>query len=365
MRKNYLDNIRWATIILVVLFHVFFYFNNIGVDAIFEDLPAYNDNSAMTFPGIYQYVVYPWFMTLLFVVAGISAYHALQKKTSKEFMKERCFKLFVPSTLGVIAFGWMTGGILSIVCAGDALKDTPLFVRYLIATMSGTGALWFIQVLFIVSWILTLVRKVVLKFHKEELFVITSEKTAYIVLVLMFFAIWGTSNILNPPLIESYRFGIYTTAFLLGYYVFSQDIIIEILEKWKFVNVIATLLCGAAFVISSYGTYYGHASLLGSFKANIYTFFMILAIFGIFKAFFDKRNNISAFLSRISFDVYVLHIPLFVITLYLLSFTNLSVVVKYLILLPVGYVLTPFLGLVIEKIPVIRFLVLGINKKKI
>lgn len=35
MRKNYLDNIRWCTIILVVFFHVFFFFNNIGTTAIY------------------------------------------------------------------------------------------------------------------------------------------------------------------------------------------------------------------------------------------------------------------------------------------------------------------------------------------
>lgn len=36
MRKNYLDNIRWCTIILVVFFHVFFFFNNIGTTPIFS-----------------------------------------------------------------------------------------------------------------------------------------------------------------------------------------------------------------------------------------------------------------------------------------------------------------------------------------
>ena len=34
-------------------------------------------------------------------------------------------------------------------------------------------------------------------------------------------------------------FGIYTAAFLLGYYVFSQDIVIEVLKKWRFVSTLA------------------------------------------------------------------------------------------------------------------------------
>lgn len=78
MRKIYLDNIRWCIIILVVFFHVFFFFNNIGITAIFEGLPEYHQGDGMTFAGVYQYAVYPWFMTLLFVVAGVAAYHTLQ-----------------------------------------------------------------------------------------------------------------------------------------------------------------------------------------------------------------------------------------------------------------------------------------------
>ncbi|WP_192846120.1 hypothetical protein [Anaerostipes sp. 494a] len=31
MRKLYLDNIRWITILLVVIFHSFYYYNNIDV----------------------------------------------------------------------------------------------------------------------------------------------------------------------------------------------------------------------------------------------------------------------------------------------------------------------------------------------
>ena len=85
MRKIYLDNIRWCTIILVVFFHVFFFFNNIGITAIFEGLPEYHHGDGMTFAGVYQYAVYPWFMTLLFVVAGVAAYHTLQHKTAKQY----------------------------------------------------------------------------------------------------------------------------------------------------------------------------------------------------------------------------------------------------------------------------------------
>ena len=86
MRKHYLDNIRFLTIFFVVIFHVYFYYNNIGTEAMFAGLKPYE--GAVTFAGIYQYFVYPWFMLLLFVVAGISARYALEKRTERQFLKE-------------------------------------------------------------------------------------------------------------------------------------------------------------------------------------------------------------------------------------------------------------------------------------
>lgn len=46
----------------------------------FEGLSEYHHGDGMTFAGIYQYAVYPWFMTLLFVVAGVAAYHTCSIK---------------------------------------------------------------------------------------------------------------------------------------------------------------------------------------------------------------------------------------------------------------------------------------------
>ena len=168
MRKNYLDNIRWCTIIFVVFFHVFFFFNNIGINAIFSGLPEYHQGDGMTFAGIYQYAVYPWFMTLLFVVAGVAAYHTLQHKTSKQFISDRKNKLLVPSTLGILVFGFIPGSIVANTFGTEGLQAVPGFVKYIVYTLSGIGAQWFSQTLFLISLLLLPVRVVVWKIQKEE-----------------------------------------------------------------------------------------------------------------------------------------------------------------------------------------------------
>lgn len=159
MRKHYLDNIRFLTIFFVVIFHVYFYYNNIGTEAMFAGLKPYE--GAVTFAGIYQYFVYPWFMLLLFVVAGISARYALEKRTERQFLKERVDKILAPSTLGVLAFGWLGGYVIYLHTArGNMPESVPAFVRVIIILCCGIGALWFCHVLFVAALFLLLIRKI-------------------------------------------------------------------------------------------------------------------------------------------------------------------------------------------------------------
>ena len=48
-------------------------------------------------------------MSLLFLLAGISARYSLQKISGKEWFKSRTRKLLVPATIGLFVFQWMTG----------------------------------------------------------------------------------------------------------------------------------------------------------------------------------------------------------------------------------------------------------------
>lgn len=83
MRKLYLDNIRWATVILVMIYHVFYMFNAAGV------LGGVGSFREVQYQDSFLYFVYPWFMVLLFLIAGISARYALEKTTAKEFLKKK------------------------------------------------------------------------------------------------------------------------------------------------------------------------------------------------------------------------------------------------------------------------------------
>lgn len=154
-RLNYLDNIKWITVVLVVIYHIIYLFNNSGVISNINVKGIPIMDSFLVF-------VYPWFMCLLFVVSGISAKYSLQKRTNKEFIKDRAKRILIPSILVIFIYGWISSLITSQYTDmfggnGDMI---PGFIKYFIYCLMGIGPLWFCHVLFIGSILIVLIRKI-------------------------------------------------------------------------------------------------------------------------------------------------------------------------------------------------------------
>lgn len=364
MRKHYLDHLRVFTILLVVIYHSFFYYNNIGANAIFAGATEYTASGKMTFAGVFQYAVYPWFMELLFVIAGISSYYALQKRTDKEFRRERTRKLLVPSTLGILCFGWITGSILVTINADKEFEMLPFAIKALIFTLSGIGVLWFCQVLFLASLLLLVVRKIERKCDPQGKFRSLCEKSNLLVVLLLFIPVWGASQILSVELISCYRFGTYFMSFFIGYYVFANDKVQEICEKWAWLLMGLGISSGVYYIYRSYGTSYVDASLLKSWYSSLFGYLMVPALIGIAKKYFNFTNNWLAFMKKESFGLYVVHITPMVIVAYLIMRFEMPIACRYLILAVSGLVGGLALEMIIKKIPIVRYVVLGIRKEK-
>lgn len=364
-RKYYLDNIRWATILLVVVYHVFFYFNNVGVTAIFPGLPAYRAGETVRPDALYQYMVYPWFMVLLFVVAGIASRAALGKKPVGRYLRGRACKLLAPSVLGVLCFGWISGHIVSGHSAGDTLNGIPRFVRWIIDTCAGIGALWFCQLLFAATLCLLAIRALDKKLGKgRERLCALAEKCALPLLFLAYFILWGAGQVANMPVVLAYRFGFYTAGYLLGYYLFAQDRVMNLLKKWRFALLAAAMLSGLYFALKTYGTYYAAMPVLKAWYTNLFAYLAVLAILGLGAQYFGERSALTDFCTNNSFAVYVLHIPVLLVTLQLLEGLALPMPLRYLLALAAALILSLGLGRLIGRVPVLRFVVLGIKSTK-
>lgn len=356
MRKHYVDNIRWITVLLVVLYHVIYMYNGVATAGVIGPFHEVQYQDAL------QYILYPWFMVILFIVSGMSSRFYLEKHTIKEFIASRTRKLLVPSTIGLFVFHWMLGYFnMAISNAFVAMPDSmPKIILYLIMAVSGTGVLWYIQMLWIYSLVIAYVRK----FERGKLFSFC-EKANPVILMLLGILVWGAAQVLNTPIIAVYRFGIYGISFLFGYFVFSHEIVIERLNRyWHILTLIASIL-GIGYAIYYFGENYAIEPIVNSPFSIAYGWMAILAIFAVMKKWGDHTNLFCEWMKKKSFGLYVFHyFPLASVAYYMNRCTQMSALPSYLLAGVAAVVGGWILYEVISRIPFLRWCILGIKKEK-
>lgn len=355
MRKSYIDNLRWVTVVLVVFYHVFYMYN---AEGILGTLGKITDLEVQYF-DLYQYIVYPWFMALLFIVSGISARYYIERHTGKEFIKSRTVKLLVPSTIGLFVFQFIQGYInVSFSEAGNI--EAPGFVKYIIYCLSGIGVLWYIQMLWLFSLVIVLIKKI-----DKDRFWNICRKTPFWVLILIAVLFWGAGQILNTPVIVSYRFGFYFLAYLLGYFVFSHDEVIEVTKRYFPLFAVIAVGLGTAFCIVYFGQNYADDPVYRSPLFLLYGWFGCVAMVGGFAKFFDFTNEFTKWMGSHSWGLYIFHyLGISMVALYLAKPGLVPAWGCYLLSTIAGFGLSYILYFVISKIPFFRWAVLGISKKK-
>ncbi|MBR5408062.1 MAG: acyltransferase [Lachnospiraceae bacterium] len=356
MRKYYLDNIKWITVVLVVIYHVLYMYNAEGILGVLGKITDLD----VQYYDVFQYAVYPWFMLVLFMVSGISSRLYLDNHTDKEFIGSRTTKLLVPSTIGVFAFQFIQG-ILN-VSVGDGLGglEIPVFVKILIYLASGIGVLWYIQLLWVYCLILVLIRKV----EKGRLLNL-GRKAGLPVLIALFIPTFGAAQILNTPIIAVYRIGLYLFAFLMGYFVLSHDEVVDVLKRFfPLFGVVAVVLI-TAFCIRNFGSNYADKPVNRTLLFVSDGYFTSLAIIGGMARYADFSNGFTQWMSKRSFGLYVFHyMGISAVAVLLVKPGYLSAPMAYLLSFIAAFVLAYLFNAVISRIPFFRWAVLGIKKKR-
>ena len=351
MRKPFLDNLRYSIVLLVIFYHVFYLFNSAGVitNVAIPGIPALD---------AVLYVLYPWFMVAMFVISGIGARYALEHQTSRQFLKSKVRRQLVPSIAIIFLIGWTTGWVTGQYAdmfgtAGDAM---PGIFKYLIWSLSGIGVLWFLHQLLICEVVLVLVRKL----DKNDRLRCLGGKATMPILCLMVFAFWGSAQILNTPLIEVHRHGIYIFAFLSGYCIFSHERVQEMLAKYAPVLLAVSGILAVIYTIHFWGENYAAMENLKAFLTNVYAWFATLAVLGAGKRWLDRETAFTRYMAPRSFGFYVLHYPLLALGAYVMDrHLHFPVWAMYLLLPILCALLLPPLVALIKRIPILRTLILG------
>ncbi len=356
MRKYYLDNIRWGTVSLVVIYHVIYMFNGVASEGVAGPFKPHQWQDAI------QYALYPWFMVLLFIVSGMCAKYYLDNHSEKEFLRSKTVKLLVPSTIGLFVFQWIQGIVsMKLGHAFETMGNVPKPILYLITAVSGTGVLWYIQLLWLFSVLLLLIRKI----EKGRLYnrcekVAGSPIFMFILGVLM----WGFSQILNTPVVVVYRFGIYGFSFLIGYYIFTHEKATDCLVKIRFFTLPVAVILGSIFIMIYYGKNFAVEPVVNSPLAVAFLWFACLAIFGFMKKYCNKETAFTRFMNKKSWGIYVFHyLPVSLCGLFLKQ-TALPPLLIYFIALVSAFAVSILLYEIISRIPFFRWCVLGISRKK-
>lgn len=349
MRKYFIDNLRWISILLLFPYHTCMIYNNFG-----ENFYIKSDNISIL-SGFIQ-INYSWFMPLLFVISGISSSYALDKRTPREYIKERVSKLLIPLISGILllvpiqtfyAEKFHNG------YSGGYFHQYILFFTKHTDLTGYTGGftpahLWFVLYLFIISLIAL---PIAMKYKKSDK-KISVDKLSILKILPMFMIFLVMALILN---IGGKSLGEYFALFMLGYMILSEDIIQIKLDKSRwylsggFVALtILNIMCQNIWHCSS-GTIY-------DIFIRFLSWMGILSILGLGKHYLDFHNKVSSYFTKASFPIYIFHQSLLVlIAYYTLKLTS-SIAIQVIIIICGSFALTMLIYEIFKRIPITRFL---------
>lgn len=353
MRRPFLDNLRYSIVLLVIIYHICYLFNSVGVI------------TNVTIPGIpaldvVEYLLYPWFMVALFLISGICARYSLERQTDRAYLGGKVRRQLVPSIANIFLLGWTSGWVTNqytdMFVGNGAL--IPLWVKCLIYCISGIGVLWFLHQLLVAEGALALLRKLD---RRDRLWKLGG-KANFPVVCLLMLGLWGSAQILNTPVVEIYRHGIYIFAFLVGYCVFSHDRVQAMLADRAPVLLAVAGVLAVWYTGASWGQNYTTQAHLKALLTNAYAWFGTLAVLGAGKRWLDRETAFTRHMAGRSFGFYVLHYPVLVLSAYGMDrLLHLPVWAMYVLLPVVLAAILPPLVALIKRIPLLRTLILGEN----
>ena len=366
MRKHWMDNLRWVTVLLVLFYHVFYFYNNKGVFGGIGGFGPYPEWHQ--YQDVVMYILYPWFMPLLFILAGISARYALEKKSAKEWFRARTRKLLVPGTIGLFVFHWMVGYFNTVVAdRAGVFEGIPGFVKYGIMAVSGIGPLWFVQLL----WLFCIVMLLVRKLDAKDKFWNACGKLNIVWIIMLGVLFWaGEQTLIKNPrpesadgLINLYKPIFYLITFLLGYFVFSHEEVQQKLKQAWIPLLASAAVAGTVLVVTTFGQDNTSAVYMSSPLNCLYGWLACLAMMAWFQARFDRTGQFAGYMTRTSFGLYVVHYLVIASLGYMMKmYTQLPPAAMYVILTIAVFTLSPLIYEILHRIPFVRWCVFGEKK---
>lgn len=367
VRLHYIDNLRWICILLLFPIHAAIVFCSGWYGYyVLSDYPSTAAHCLMV-------SIESWIMPLLFCVAGVSTKFALQKRTPLVYLKERVTKLLVPFLAGlvfvcpVIAYyalkfhtgytGDFAGAFVHFFSSIRGIQDPPTGI---LGDFSADH-LWFIIYLFVIS---VVALGVILIGQRQARLRINYGNVNLLVLVLLFVPAWLLNS--AGTNVAGYSLLSYFAIFLFGYYLFSLEGVLSLLETYWAVLLAAWVVLTIG-VMWTYGIILGHYEVFwGSSPLYVLTGWTgVLALMGTGRHLLNRTSTFAAYMGAAAYPVYIIHQAVLVAIAYYVLMFAIPPALQYLAIVIFSFLLTFACYEILRRIPGVRALfgIAGPGKK--
>ncbi len=350
-RLFYIDHLRVALMILVVLHHVALVYGA-SLEGYYYVEPPFTSPLAFKALLLFAVVNQAWFMGAFFLLAGYFTPGSFDRKGMGAFVKDRLLRLGIPlvvfyfvlSPISFIGFWLMPSALTGIT---EPLTWQIFWRAY--PDLIGLGPLWFVAMLLIFSFGYAIWRFVAGNQPARQ-----SAMPGYLAVGIFILVLALASTLMRMviPLGESwYQFPTlaylpqYLSFFVLGAIASRKGWLKSLSGTMGFVGfLLAAITAVCLFPLAFSGQWFSleltevldNAMGNGHWQSAIYALWdsafavgMSLALITLFRRFVNGRSGFGRFLSAHSYTVYIIHIPIVVFTAYALRNIELESLQKF------------------------------------
>lgn len=336
MRRKEIDWIRNIGVLMLFIFHtsvIFAYFGDWYIRSPEKNILC----------GIFVLITYPWYMPILFFLAGVSMKFSLESRGENLYFKERVERLLIPFLFALVVIV-PPQTYFARLWRGEKVYGYLEHLKYFFTNFGDfTGYdgkftpahLWFILFLFIISilgfkatkYLRTKKGKEVLVKVKERLL---SKNSVWWLLLVIFI------GEIVPP-IAGQNIIVDLTIFILGYVVYCDEDYLMVIDKCKRKLLIVTVILSPFGVLCFMFIDGLNLGLLGiiinvMLKDTI-MITSIISIIGYGRKYLNRGDKILKYLNRACFPVYIIHQTIVVMMSYYILPLGLPIYISILLII--------------------------------
>jgi glucan biosynthesis protein C len=372
-RLYFIDHLRAALVILVVLHHIAMVYGGIQP---FYYLEPPTSLLGFVIPMIFVLLNQAWFMGAFFLLAGYFTPGSYDRKGAGSFIKDRLIRLGIPMVIFFFVLNPISNIGYFLMSASLTGNTVPLTWQTFWAAypdLVGLGPLWFVAMLLIFSFGYTIWRIITENqepaskrkgtfpsYLKIGIFVLVLALASYLVRMVIPL---GKSILGFPTLAYLPQ---YLSFFMIGMLAYRRDWLRQLPAKLGvvgFVVAIAATLALFSVGFLSFLKALENAAVqippfgFGTWQSAVYALWdsifsvgMCLAAITFFRRFFNGDSKFGRILSQQSYAVYVIHIPIIVFLVYAMREIVMMPLLKFgmasLIVVPICFLVAYLIRLI-------------------